>query len=76
MRFSAGMAPAAFVAMIAPIIFMSTTKFTYTAEFVACIDRVISQEKLSPLATFAWGYFWGYFHWTEIYIKLNEVLAL
>jgi hypothetical protein len=33
--------------MIAQIVFMSTLKFTYTAEFLACIDRVISQERLS-----------------------------
>jgi len=47
MCLSAGMAPAAFITMIAQIIFMSTTKFTYTAEFLASIDRVISQERLS-----------------------------
>ena len=47
MCLAAGMAPAAFTIMIAQIVFMSTKKFTYTAEFLACIDRVISQERLA-----------------------------
>src|SRR5690348_9339873 len=41
------MAPAAFDTLIAQSTTMSIKRFTYTAQFLACIDRVVSRERLS-----------------------------
>jgi hypothetical protein len=74
MCLAAGMAPAAFITMITQIIFMSTAKFTYTAAFLACINRVISQERLSRYLTATKGDIGGALELYEYNIAISEAL--